>query len=339
MRFRLSSVSYCLPVLFLALLVCGALAAGKQRGRSIEISAPKSDEVATNLNQLGSKKDGLKQLEDDLNKPLQTFSPKSSLEGVIAPLPLRGPSAPVIPTKRDKELKDRRDNWMFMSPEDLTSGPTLEEIFHLREYGPDGQEKKKESALERFLEKSDRKGNRAKDKGSSKDNNPLGLRKPTDERDEKDESLPDAVQESEQRLKKLFEANPAINPQLLPSAPSAFSDVFGLGNALPERTPQQKARMDDFKQFLQARPPAVSDSLNSLGGVMDSRLSPPAGLDNFSAPSRRDAAPSVMGTIGSPFSSGGLPDLKGLGAQNQQRIEPVKIAPPTPVFTAPQRKF
>ena len=41
------------------------------RGRSIEFSSPRSDEVTTNLHQLTSKKDGLKQLEEDLYQPLQ----------------------------------------------------------------------------------------------------------------------------------------------------------------------------------------------------------------------------------------------------------------------------
>ena len=67
------------------LLVCSAQTGGKQRGRPIEFSVPRSDEVTTNLHQLTSKKDGLRQLEEDLYKPLQTFAPKSSLDGVVAP--------------------------------------------------------------------------------------------------------------------------------------------------------------------------------------------------------------------------------------------------------------
>ena len=88
MSFRLSSLQVCLgaaaAVALSGLLVCSAQAGGKERGRPIEFSAPKSDEVTTNLNQLTSKKDGLKQLEEDLYRPLQSFSPKSSLDGVVA---------------------------------------------------------------------------------------------------------------------------------------------------------------------------------------------------------------------------------------------------------------
>ena len=87
MSFRLSSLRIWFGLTAVAmsgLLLCSALAGEKQRGRSIEFSQSKSDEVTTNLHQLTSKKDSLKQLEEDLYAPLQMFAPKSSLEGVVA---------------------------------------------------------------------------------------------------------------------------------------------------------------------------------------------------------------------------------------------------------------
>src|SRR6266404_8041173 len=160
MTFRLSS-SAILPVLTVgaSLFFLDNVQAGeKEHGRSIEFSDRKSDEVTTNLNQMGSRKDGLRQLEDDLGKPFQTFNPNSSLDGMFTP-PVRQPSAPSIPSKRAKELMERQKNWVFMSPEDLAGTPTEEDIFKLREYDKDGQEKKKSTPLERFMEKqkADRK--------------------------------------------------------------------------------------------------------------------------------------------------------------------------------------
>ncbi len=99
MSFRLCTLQVWLAAVTLAvsgLLICSAQTAGRQRGRPIEFSAPKSDEVTTNLHQLTSKKDSLKQLEEDLYKPLQSFAPRSSLDGVVAP-PVRPPSASVDP--------------------------------------------------------------------------------------------------------------------------------------------------------------------------------------------------------------------------------------------------
>ena len=68
-----------------AVLACTAQAGSRQRGQPIEFSQPKSFEVMTNLQQLATKKDALQQLEEDLYRPLQSFTPKSSLEGVVAP--------------------------------------------------------------------------------------------------------------------------------------------------------------------------------------------------------------------------------------------------------------
>ncbi len=50
-------------MLAMAAVVIPGAALAQERGRSIEFSAPKSDELSTNLHQLTSKKDSLKQLE------------------------------------------------------------------------------------------------------------------------------------------------------------------------------------------------------------------------------------------------------------------------------------
>src|SRR6266404_8834990 len=99
MTFRLSSFA-----IFPALMLGASLffasnghAGEKQRGRPIEFSDRKSNEVTTNLNQMGSRRDGLRQLEDDLGKPFQTLSPKSSLDGIFTP-PIRQSAAPNVPS-------------------------------------------------------------------------------------------------------------------------------------------------------------------------------------------------------------------------------------------------
>src|SRR5215470_20145736 len=70
--------------------------AERQPGRAIQFSEKRTDEVSTNLSQFGNRKIGLQQLEEDLGKPLQTFNPKSSLDGVFN-FPVRQPSGPVVP--------------------------------------------------------------------------------------------------------------------------------------------------------------------------------------------------------------------------------------------------
>ena len=87
------------------LLVCSAQTGGKERGRPIEFSEPRSDEVTTNLHQLTSKKDGLKQLEEDLYQPLQSVHAQEFARG-------RGRSArPPAPARRSFRASARRSCW------------------------------------------------------------------------------------------------------------------------------------------------------------------------------------------------------------------------------------
>ena len=110
MSFRLSSRRICLgaaSVAVAALLVCSAQGADRHRGRSIEFSEPRSDEVTNNLHQLTSKKDGLQAVGRGPLQAAAVLRPKSSLEGVVAPPP-PPQRAPVIQSKRVKELLERR---------------------------------------------------------------------------------------------------------------------------------------------------------------------------------------------------------------------------------------
>src|SRR2546426_8187858 len=137
-----------------SLLLAGNGRAGEPpHGRPIEFSDPKSSEITTNLHQLSIKRGGLRDFEVDLTKPFQQgFSSRSSLDGIAEQQIHYYSPPPMIRFKKAKELLEREKNWALMNPEDLTKGPTPEEIFNLPEYGPDGKEKKKGSAVERFYE-------------------------------------------------------------------------------------------------------------------------------------------------------------------------------------------
>src|SRR5258708_3761246 len=104
------------------LLACGVQAQTKPRPKSIQFSEPRSDEITTNLNLLGSRKDGLRQMEDSLFHPLQSVSPKSSLDGVFVPPP-HPILVPNSPSKRAREMRDRQKNWAFMDPADFEKEP------------------------------------------------------------------------------------------------------------------------------------------------------------------------------------------------------------------------
>src|SRR5215831_16984810 len=104
--------------------------------RAITIPQPESSEPSTNSQQSGIKKDGLKQVEDDLFKPLKKqFSLKSSLDAVLVQPQPRLRRDPVPQTKKEKEEEAEKREWVFLSPDEVASGPTIEEIFNVPEYG------------------------------------------------------------------------------------------------------------------------------------------------------------------------------------------------------------
>src|SRR2546423_12032949 len=107
-------------------------AEGKPASRAIDISESATSEVTSNLHQLNGKQNGLKQLEDDLFKPLKkSFSPRNSLERILMTPPARPPVEQVVPSKKAKEKMDREKNWVFMSPDDFAAGPTREGNFYI----------------------------------------------------------------------------------------------------------------------------------------------------------------------------------------------------------------
>src|SRR6516162_4530540 len=158
MSIRLSR--FCSPAAPAFLAACllwgwGCGAADPQRGRPIEFSDPRSAEITTNLNQL-SKRGGLRELEADLFKPLQSFSVKGSLDGVEEAPPVGMASRARSLTKKERERLEQRRNWYLNSPDDLTKGPSVEEIFNLPDYGPEGKEKSKKTPIEKYYERLDR---------------------------------------------------------------------------------------------------------------------------------------------------------------------------------------
>jgi hypothetical protein len=361
MSFRLSSPQICVGAAVLAvggLLVCSAQAGGKERGRPIEFSVPRSDEVTTNLHQLTSKKDGLKQLEEDLYQPLQSFSPRSSLDGVAAPPP-RAPAAPVIQSKRVKELLERRKNWVFMSPEDLASAPSAEDVLKAPQIGPDGQEKKELPAIERYYHRLSNKQAESDNPLQFKDKSEdlFGMPRKSDSRDERvpqeDLIIPSGVRESAQSLNKLVESDRSDGRFYRAAPHGDSSDIFGLGTQplSKEQMQEHKKFMDDYRSIVDPswHPPAVATPGNPLPIFVPDAASPagkPAvGLPSSLSPTPRTALDVQMDVINPRLGPPGLPDVNAQ-ALGQTRptpplpnAEPTRVAPVAPPFTAPRRSF
>jgi hypothetical protein len=334
-------------------LVCRAQAADREGGRRIEFSSPRSDEVTTNLNQLRSKKDGLKQLEEDLYRPLQGFSPKSSLDGVVAPMPYR-PAAPVIQSKRVKDLLERRKNWIFMRPEDLVAEPTVEDILKAPDYGMDGREKADPRSMEQYYRRSTSKRPAANRLGQLKDDELFGSVKKSNSGDEvgekDDSSLPYGLKESAQALRSMFEPDKAGDLSAQGGTRSSFSDPFGLGE-----NPQSKERMLEHKKFMDGfrsqmdpgwQPPARASSFDPVVGFAvapQPMSSPAAGLSGSASPAPHHGLEAQNDVLHPMLGPAGLPDVnaRALGQLRPELALPKVEAPKkfAPTFTAPRRAF
>jgi hypothetical protein len=341
MMFRPSKWSLFLPaaaVTLSGLLVSAAPPPAKPPGRSIELSDAPSSEVVTNLNQLITKKDGLRQLEDDLSRPFQTFSPKSSLDPMIAP-PVQA-SRPVIPSKRVKDLLDRKKNLGFLSPEDFSADTTAQEIFKIPDYDDNGQEKKNASVLERYFDRIDKKRTKA---GLNDPSEEKGFgRKQTDRFDNPDDAeeseLLKGLNASESDLKKMF-APPEKNGAV-PSFKPVVGDFFGMDFQPPSREERdiRKQKMNDYGNMIGldslAQPANPLDSAMPVRGNSWSEIYTPV-RNPFALPSGSIAQP----VISSPAS--GLPDPYAAQPVGQLPASSLREAPralPSAV-DFPRRKF
>jgi hypothetical protein len=356
MSIRLSSLRICCGLVVVAvssLLLCSAQAADKRRGRAIDFSEPRSDEVTTNLHQLTNKKDGLRQLEEDLYQPLQMFAPKSSLDGVAAPPP-RAPATSVIQNKRVKELLERRKNWVFMTPEDLLAGPTVEEILKAPRYDATGQEKKELPPLLGYYQRLATKRPGGVLPGQSKNDDLFNPPKASNPRDQlashDDSNLPASLRESAQMLKQLSGADEGADRFGQSTKRNSFADTFGLDVNAPskEQMVVSQKRMDDYRALLEpgwqrpaaanpfSPPPSFADGARPAGGTG-------AGLGGLPNPAAHRGLEAQMDITHPLLGPAGLPDLNAQALGQPRRalvlpnLEPPKMVAPT--FAAPKRTF
>src|SRR5258708_36223814 len=92
------------------LLVSHVQAQGRpQHRRSIELSETNSAEILTNLTQLSTKKDGFKELNEQL-RSAAGISSLNPMDGNIS-VPYIPQNAPMLPRKTIKEVLDRQKSW------------------------------------------------------------------------------------------------------------------------------------------------------------------------------------------------------------------------------------
>jgi hypothetical protein len=274
-------------------------------GRKLEVSKPRNSDTVTNLHQLNDQEDGLKRLEDQLMKPLSSFSSESSLGG--SPAPINRPQAgPVIRNKRAQEKLDREKNWAYLNPSDLSAPPSLEELLGVPEFDKNGQPKKKGTAIEKYYDDQARKYSGTNlVQARFGEENFFGSRSPDDPRaggaqPDEDSSLPEGLRESERGLRKLFDGSLTGSPFASEPSHSTFSDIFGLGTASPPDALQGGGHPKDWQQMFES---PVAPSFNSLGGMSPGTAGHSSAFDALGGSSH----PFVIDT----HPTAGLPTLPG----------------------------
>lgn len=339
-----------------------------RRGRSIQFSEPRSDVVSSNVNQLGTKQTTLKDLEQDLKKPFEVFSPVDdpTASFTAPPVPRTLPSP--ARSKRMKELLEKRNEWIFFAPEDYyASGLTAEEMFSLPEYDPNGEVKKRKTPMEKYFDRMDKvraetQGAATNQMAGSEGLNP----RPTDEKPEGLTELSFGGQQSpfssglsdmEKTAKRLSPGGSSAfsTSATEPAKAKSFSDLFGFGKTdstgpTPEKSRAMETRMQEFKQLLETgsltSPNPGASKYNPLIGspVTAPSSVAPAGFDVFSSAGARGALSPLSPSPNSLAPLSGLPTAAANpGLPGWQTPLPAPQTPrmtlPPPTFNIPQRKF
>lgn len=324
------------------MLLCGLLLSrthAGERGRPIEFSEPKNDSGITNSLPRGDNRNALKRFEEDLGKSLQIFDLQNSLSGGL-PGPAPPPAAPVIQSKRVRELLERRKNWMFASPEDEFRGLTSEGLLELPELGPDGREKKSAAPLEQYYESLARERTGAPRRPWDSRAFPgdgWGRTEAGPLRNPESDPVHSQLSAAERNLRALFDNRAADSYGLGEKRGGILPDLLGNPNTIPlYQQKAQEARQDQFRQMLQAPSLAPVPAASGLGS-----LAAPRPADGFSG-TRAAAAPSAA--ISSSLSPGGwaaAPTLSvapALTPVSPPATPPLRV-PSSPFMELPKRRF
>lgn len=335
-------------------LASHVVAQGKtQPHRSIELSETNSAEILTNLNQLSTKKDGFRQLDDQL-RSLKGISSGNALNARFD-VPYVAPTVSALPNKALKELLDRRRNW-GLSAEGIGATSSDSESDTSSLYGQDKSDNKK-SSLQQFydaLSGSNKSQNSEGYRSDSSDSSNKGLDFRKNGAPEDDASLPPSIRDKTQRLRELVDQDPGsvFNPV---HARTSFDDFLGLkdNSSTHEAAIKDATRMESFveqfKKVLENSAPVVNS--NPGPGALvprdtTRRSSTSPSVDPFATGDHHELSESTPGNLNSVLNQVNLSDVNAtvLNQWNPlytpPNLELPKITPPTPpTMDFPRRRF
>lgn len=230
---------------------------------------------------------------------------------------LMSPPAARTLTQREKELLDRRRNWVFMTPEELISGEKPADTLDIKQKGPmTAMERYYQHLVEPSRNTVTNKFDKDADSWSATTNMTTAGEQSTDNAYQFDSSYKSSL------------AREAFQPM----RPNSFSDVFGTGPDSTTSDPEsireaqvQSNHMDSFKQLWDIDQPSAPAAASVSG-------SGSSGFRSSSFPSMQP----VLGTV-SP-SMGGASAQLGSSAPAQPAPTP-HATPPRPVFTRQSPTF
>jgi hypothetical protein len=340
----------------------------QQPRRAIELSETNSAEILTNLDQLTTRKEGFKQLEERL-KSLRGISPGSLEDRFNAPYV--SPTMSVLPNKTIKDLLDRQRTWN-LTPEELGAAINLSDSDALTLFGDDKKDgkdskdgkdgKDSKKSLQQFYdnlnrqpasrEKTDRfldslKGNSSKsaDLPDARD----------DDLSTDDSKLPAGIRDKAEKLKEMVneDTSSIFNPS---RAKSSFDNFFGLidnspnKDALDGSKSSMESFIDKFKQTLdpQSTGPSMDPALKALVPDTWRQNATYPGMSSLpSSPAFHDLTESAPADLNSVLNRAAMPDINNtvLNQWNPMYTAPKpelpKVVGPSAPFTLdmPRRHF
>lgn len=323
----------------------------------IIFSAPRSDTVSSNLNQIGTRSSALKNLESGLKQPFEMFD-NSRSSGELQP-PSRftpaTPSSPVLNNKKFKDALDKRAEESYLMSDDGDSALSGDDLSKSDPDAFDSSGKRPKTSLDRYYDRIDRlkagqtnQTSRGLDMFGDKDS-------PSDKDDPKpkksgglfDRELSANARVLGQMTNNISEGGRLFSDKL---KPRGYGDIFELGPVDSAQTTARTkdTRLDNFKRLLDgpgygprsefnAAPPPSSSGYQppkSIVGAPSSSLSPSPQpvVGGYANP------PGFSGAVGTPA---GLPDYAASSPSLTTTPPLPQPAPkqPMPTFSIPRRRF
>lgn len=353
-----------LALILLATAPLGLRAEEKPRSRPTPIifSAPQSDTVSSNLNQISTKTSPLTDLESGLKKPFEVFeSGRSST--TYRPASRDMPYVPPPPVLKNKKLKDllekeAEDAYLRTEEEAALS---RDESWKSEEdpLAPSGPRSK--SPLDLYYDRIERNRSGQTNQGGSP---ALAWFGDKPELEAKDDGKPRAIgglfdiemSASARTMNQMTNRDSGdgrLTSERLKTR--SFGEIFGLGPVEPATTTgrTKDSRLDDFKRLLDgpgygsstdfnvAPPPssvvAPSPATQPVLGVVPPPSYATSPTPGFGTPSVANAS-SLAGAVGTPL---GLPE-HSVGTPSltpTPSVQPTTPKPPPPTFNIPRRRF